>query len=271
MTEPLILSLFPGIGLLDMAFELEGFCVVRGPDVLWGGDIKRFTPPPGVFAGIIGGPPCQRFSRLSHIVKLNNSREPDKYHLAENLIPEFVRCISNAKPDWWLMENVPDVPIDEWPTPTGYKVHSFTLNQRWVEGATSQNRLRRFWFGNTTELDIRSNIEYAALEPAEFDYAVLANGSSKRVPVKLAAGSKPKHLPKSGHGGVVSVEQMARLQGLPEDFLSDSPFTVAGKRRVLGNGVPLPLGRAVARAIHQTLYQVTEMVAEDSQRQREAI
>lgn len=33
----MILSLFPGIGLLDMAFEEEGFCVVRGPDLLWGG------------------------------------------------------------------------------------------------------------------------------------------------------------------------------------------------------------------------------------------
>ena len=35
-----MLSLFPGIGLLDMAFEEEGFCVVRGPDLLWGGDIS---------------------------------------------------------------------------------------------------------------------------------------------------------------------------------------------------------------------------------------
>ena len=41
----LVLSLFPGIGLLDMAFEEEGFTVVRGPDSLWGGDIKRFHAP----------------------------------------------------------------------------------------------------------------------------------------------------------------------------------------------------------------------------------
>lgn len=27
----LVLSLFPGIGMLDMAFEHEGFTVVRGP------------------------------------------------------------------------------------------------------------------------------------------------------------------------------------------------------------------------------------------------
>jgi DNA (cytosine-5)-methyltransferase 1 len=42
----LVLSLFPGIGLLDMAFEEEGFCVVRGPDLLWGGDIRSFRPHP---------------------------------------------------------------------------------------------------------------------------------------------------------------------------------------------------------------------------------
>ena len=44
----LVLSLFPGIGLLDLAFEEEGFCIVRGPDQLWGGDIKRFNPPKGI-------------------------------------------------------------------------------------------------------------------------------------------------------------------------------------------------------------------------------
>lgn len=33
----LILSLFPGIGLLDRAFEEIGYTVVRGPDLLWGG------------------------------------------------------------------------------------------------------------------------------------------------------------------------------------------------------------------------------------------
>src|SRR5713226_9467971 len=71
----LVLSLFPGIGLLDMAFEEEGFCVVRGPDVLWGGDIRRFHPPAGVFAGVIGGPPCQAFSRLAIMVR-HNGYEP---------------------------------------------------------------------------------------------------------------------------------------------------------------------------------------------------
>ena len=50
----LVLSLFPGIGLLDQAFEEQGFCVVRGPDLLWGGDIKQFHPPAGKFDGVNG-------------------------------------------------------------------------------------------------------------------------------------------------------------------------------------------------------------------------
>ncbi len=56
----LVLSLFPGIGLLDKAFESVGFAVVRGPDLLWGGDIRRFHVPAGRFDGIIGGPPWER-------------------------------------------------------------------------------------------------------------------------------------------------------------------------------------------------------------------
>ena len=64
---PLVLSLFPGIGLLDMAFEEAGFCVVRGPDLLWGGDVRTFHVPAGRFDGVIGGPPCQAFSRLRHL------------------------------------------------------------------------------------------------------------------------------------------------------------------------------------------------------------
>jgi hypothetical protein len=50
----LVLSLFPGVGLLDRAFEDEGLCLVRGPDLLWGGDVRRFRPPAGCWWGVIG-------------------------------------------------------------------------------------------------------------------------------------------------------------------------------------------------------------------------
>src|SRR5439155_17435760 len=116
----LVLSLFPGIGLLDCAFEAEGFCVVRGPDVLWGGDICRFHPPAGKFDGIIGGPPCQSFSPLAALVR-HNGYEP-KFG---NLIPEFERCVLEAQPLWFLMENVRQAPL---PIVPGYGINGFLLD-----------------------------------------------------------------------------------------------------------------------------------------------
>lgn len=60
----LVLSLFPGVGLLDMAFEAEGFTVVRGPDLLWGGDIRRFHAPAGRFEGFPADRPKGREDHL---------------------------------------------------------------------------------------------------------------------------------------------------------------------------------------------------------------
>src|SRR5438552_3935700 len=99
----LVLSLFPGIGLLDMAFEQEGFCVVRGPDLLWGGDVRRFHPPAGKFDGVIGGPPCQLFSGLNNLARSQGTE-------FQNLIPDFSRVVEEAAPLWFLMENVPGAP-----------------------------------------------------------------------------------------------------------------------------------------------------------------
>ena len=99
--QKLVLSLFPNVGLLDMAFEELGFCVLRGPDLLWGGDIRRFNPPAGVFWGVIGGPPCQDFSSLRRIA-------PTGYGV--EMLEQFARCVTEAQPEWWLMENVARVP-----------------------------------------------------------------------------------------------------------------------------------------------------------------
>ena len=44
-----------------------------------------------------------------------------------------------------------------------------------------------------------------------------------------------------------SFRELCRLQGLPDDF--DLPFKVADKKQVVGNGVPLPMGRVLAEQI----------------------
>lgn len=268
---PLMLSLFPGIGLLDMAFELEGFCVVRGPDVLWGGDIRRFNPPAGRFDGVIGGPPCQAFSRLAHMVR-QNGYEP-KFG---NQIPEFERVVNEAQPAWFVMEEVPDAPT---PHVEGYETYSTLLNNRQCiddDGKpAAQNRIRRWTFGRNDGGNPVLLIDTAALESLDYDYAATGgshgpggisrecDGSYSPEAQERAMARKrgiPIMLGGSGNrrGGMSwnskskdAVAELCRKQGLPETFLDDSPFTVAAKCKAIGNGVPIPMGRAIARAVRE--------------------
>ena len=247
----LVLSLFPGIGLLDMAFEEEGFCVVRGPDLLWGGDIRRFHPPVGRFDGVIGGPPCQAFSRLRHLVEHNG------YKVAENLIPEFERVIAEAQPEWFLMENVPAAPV---PVCPGYRLQPELVRDDTVGGETS--RTRRFTFGGRytprpSWLGFRKfHIDTLALHQVGAP-AVLAGGGYRSVPVAVGGSGKRKSTKARDMGWkTAQAAQVAQVaQGLPEDF--DLPgFTVAAKCKAIGNGVPIAMGRAVARAVRGAISAV---------------
>jgi DNA (cytosine-5)-methyltransferase 1 len=233
----LVLSLFPGIGMLDTAFEAEGFTIVRGPDVLWGGDIRRFHPPPGRFDGVIGGPPCQAHSRFRHLAKRTGQTAPD-------LIPEFSRCVNESQPQWFLMENVPDSPD---PVCPGYEVSILLLNNRWI--GEEQNRLRKFRFGCrgyrrvlAPEIPVFENPRWAA--------AILASGGRKPG-TERKRGKTKGHM--HGYVGRQSYAFALEQQGLPPDFLSEAPFTAAGKYRVVGNGVPIPMGRAIAKAVRRAI------------------
>jgi DNA (cytosine-5)-methyltransferase 1 len=243
----LVLSLFPGIGLLDMAFEEAGFCVVRGPDPLWGGDVRLFEAPAGRFDGVIGGPPCQPFSQLVHMVRANGF-EPRH----ENLIPEFERIVAEAQPQWFLMEEVRAAPL---PVVPGYHVHDQVVNARHV--GSTQNRERRLSFG--TRDGRKLHLATEAFEPIDWDFAV--TGDARTRPVALLSGGRAKKPRESvgvtsslnRGGGSLPLERMCELQGLPKDFLAEAPFTVSAKRQVVGNGVPLPMGRAVAAAIQRAI------------------
>jgi DNA (cytosine-5)-methyltransferase 1 len=249
MTQ-LVLSLFPGIGLLDMAFEEEGFCVVRGPDLLWGGDIHRFHPPAGKFDGVIGGPPCQAFSRLRHIVEANG------YKTAPNLIPEFERVVAEAQPTWFVMENVPDAPV---PVVTGFRTRPTLIKDVWVGGETE--RLRRFTFG--TPYGWVLDVETLALHKPDPARAVTCD--TRQVPVAIGGSGKRKSLggalPRSGKAE--TIERMLELQGLPADFFGDKcGLTREAMKRVVGNGVPLPMGRAIARAVKKAIGFAPERILE---------
>lgn len=262
----LVLSIFPGLGLLDRAFEAEGFCVVRGPDPIWGGTVREFHPPAGTFDGVIGGDPCQSHSALANLVRAKGLAPtfPD-------LTPEYERIIREAQPRWFLRENVPHAPdlkID------GYAVHSFLLCNSWLDAGEGlgeqQMRKRRFWFGRrgTLSYDLRRNLEVAALEMPS---ARAVCGDARSVPVALGGSGKLKRSAVTGrHAGEIgttgghrgspgryTVAQMLELQGLPPDFLDHCPLTESGKRQGVGNGVPRAMGIALARAIKR-FYQIAE-------------
>lgn len=227
-----VLSLFPGIGMLDMAFEEAGFCVVRGPDLIFGGDVRRFNPPLGKFDGVIGGPPCQLYGGLANFAHRWNVQP-------EHLIPEFERCVAEAQPAWWLMENVRNAPI---PSVPGYVVRHMLLNNRWL--GEVQSRMRRFSYGTPggQVLDIETEV----FEPIEFKQSVTsANAGQRKVHAKKTGGTIA-HYP---------LEEALELQGLPPDFFGpSSPFTPRAKRKVVAQGVPLPMGRAIAAAIKSAMY-----------------
>lgn len=257
MTPGLVLSIFPGIDLLGRAFEETGYTVVRGPDLIWGGDIRAFHPPAGVFEGVIGGPPCQAFSALRHLIR-HNGHEP-KFG---NMIPDYERVVFEAQPAWFLMENVPDAPV---PNVEGYVTKAMMIRDKWVGGV--QPRPRRFSFG--TRDGRKLDIEWAALMNIESQAGMSVTaghgpplsqmkkrrsiGADARI---ASTGDRLRSKNKGGGvlpntGKVLPIEDACEAMGLPRDYTEHMPFTMQGKRSVIGNGVPMAMGRAVARAVRR--------------------
>ena len=59
----LVLSHFPGDGLLDRAFVAAGFCVVQAPDKIIDGDIRDFAGRAWMASRSCDGPAASEFQR----------------------------------------------------------------------------------------------------------------------------------------------------------------------------------------------------------------
>jgi DNA (cytosine-5)-methyltransferase 1 len=142
------------------------------------------------------------------------------------------------------MENVPDAPL---PVVPGYAIHAQLYNNRWCGGV--QNRIRRISFG-TRSPGLHLDIPGELFQPIDYAPAVCASGGIKPgMPSDHSA--RLKHL---GWKTREAFEQIRRLQGLPDSF--DLPaFTISAAIKAVGNGVPLPLGRAIAAAVSQTFQE----------------
>jgi len=206
-----ILSLFPGAGILDRGFTLEGFCVLRGPDTLLGGDVRDFHIHAGVVTGIIAGPPCQDFSSAR--------RSPPSGH-GVAMLNETHRIIEEAQPQWFLVENVPAVPNI---AVRGYDVHRFNLLAS--EFGCMQRRNRAFQFGYRTGKPL----------------AIYSPGQSHFGRMRPAAIANDR---------TSTIADLAELQGLPRTFRIPI-ISRAAQARAIGNGLPVPVAQEIARAIYQ--------------------
>ena len=189
--------------------------------------MRKFHPPSGRFDGVIGGPPCQKFSGLNNLALARGV-------VFVNLIPEFERCVGEAGPSWFVMENVRAAPLPKTP---GFELHAQIINNRWL--GEDQNRERRITFG--TRDGRKLHLRPAALESPRWEHAVTsAHAGERRVRSK-------------GRIARYTVPRALELQGLPPDFFAKSPLTQQGKLKVIAQGVPLPMGRAIARGVKAAL------------------
>jgi DNA (cytosine-5)-methyltransferase 1 len=148
-------------------------------------------------------------------------QQPTGYGL--EMLYHYTRIVKEAQPDWFLFENVARVPnllIDT------YSWQRFELNQAWFSDVS---RLRHFQFGHIDGITLL-NPPYHVGRTADFGCATASDDRS--------------------------FEQLKYCQGLPADF--DLPsFNVDGKKRAVGNGVPLVLGSVLANLINHSVYGVT--------------
>jgi DNA (cytosine-5)-methyltransferase 1 len=141
------------------------------------------------------------------------------------MLREFERCVLAADPDWWLMENVKRVPDMVIP---GYSWQRIDLYA--AEFGLRQSRLRHIQFGHR-------------------DGKVLSIARGATVQGRL----QPCAMATEGtKGDRRNWADFCELQGLPRDF--ELPvFSVSGKYRAVGNGVPVPMARALAEGVANLL------------------
>lgn len=213
-----ILSVYPGLDLLGRAFERNGYTVFRGPDLLWGGDNRNFHPVPGVFEGVIGGPPCQWGSQLS---KLGNVS-------AKDLTGDFLRIVEEASPKWAVMENVRGVlranlmPAD-W---------AATRLRDWDCGGFTY-RVRYFWVWPAKLILVPPK------RPGKPEYSVLATSWK---------GHDSANKKMRMHSNL-SIGRAAELQGYPELTKVLEPLGKKYAVSLLGNGVPKAMADYIAKAV----------------------
>lgn len=137
------------------------------------------------------------------------------------------------------MECVPGAPVPE--IPGFHAEQTFVLQDHWFGGLS--RRRRRFSFGGP----------WSITAPV----CDALHSTAPRQPACASGGIAEGHEDSTAlrHRGFCSkrvFRDHCRLQGLPDGY--DLPgMTVRGKIRAVGNGVPMSMGLAVARAVWHSI------------------
>jgi DNA (cytosine-5)-methyltransferase 1 len=139
----------------------------------------------------------------------------NKGNYSLEMIYQFLRIVGECEPDWYLLENVKGVPnVTEL---LGYSHQRIDINQGWYD---VYSRLRHIQFGSKDNL-----------------YLNIPRGTMNNIKSGCALASDDR-----------SFRELCHIQGLEDDFdLLD--FNVKGKKRAVGNGVPLSIGRVLANEV----------------------
>jgi len=175
-TKPKIIDLFAGVGGLSLGFEMAGFDVVLANEYdssiaeayiknrenanMIVADITKlsaeetFGKYKGEICVVIGGPPCQGFSQKGKRKSIDDERN--------FLFRYFYQVVDIVKPDFFLMENVPNLLTTENGyfkeeicnlfNKLGYSICAKTLNAS--DFGVPQNRKRAFILGKKGEVQL---------------------------------------------------------------------------------------------------------------------
>lgn len=224
---------------------------------------------------IIGGPPCQAWSRR------NIRQTPDDPRA--QLLDEYMRVVEEVHPRWFVVENVVTVPkrakqsVTERAEVLGYRVTSACLNaadfgaaqtrRRWIAIGCREGTIRDFQTVRPRTVrqafaGIRENwgvmrsspATLARLASAPADEWAAMNGQYRNMirlrwdePAPTVCNPKKVYMVHPDECRNISLAEAAALQGFPPDYIwkgNDSAIA-----QMIANAMPAEMAAAIAGAL----------------------
>lgn len=225
-------------------------------------------------AGVIGGPPCQAYSKLNH---RRNSGDPRLY-----LTAEFMRLVEEIRPRFFVLENVPTAPtalkfdVQRTAEHLGYKVTQLHVDasnfgaaqtrKRWIviglkSGKFALNEcfpktVRQAFTGISRNWGLmKSNDEtlqklatatdqWTAKSPGDFKNMIKLSWDS---PSPAVVNLKKVYMVHPAENRNISLAEAAALQGFPPSYSWHG--TESEISQMIANAMPVELARAIARGL----------------------